>query len=1080
MKSSLHEAKDKALDSQLALSLIGRDAPHDLIVNRDFVTRIGNLCDVAFVRKLNISFNRIRSLDGIDQLPQLKFLLAYACDIDKIECLKAISKIESILLQQNRISKMLDTFSGMSKLQELRLDQNRISKIEHLSGCVSLKKLDLSFNNIDVLNGISGLQQLQELKVSNNQIKSLLPLKALPSIRELDVSNNQLKSLDGLQQLPTLEFLRADHNMIAELKILPMMGSNKRLAVDASSKTNSTPSANKKATTSAGKKNEVSEIANLSGPMLQELSVNGNRIRSVHGLEIYKDCLEMLDLSSNNFPATEAANLVLALKPCTKLTELRMHLNPICDDEAAMDDLVIELSEACPSLRAIDGLAIVANSDFSFSGKSSRVPAGAYSSAMSQQNVSTALINGGGDIGGQFHTWNDEGTTVDGGASVGDTLKDEETEKGDLSDDSDAESNAAEKENNQSADNPEVKRYPPNLQLKEMLTPEQIQEQEDKIRSGLQYCKDKLEAATRTVFGFVDEPAEPVREFKPRRLLPTTAPSSESGKRVAAVLDAADTVSRKNSAVVVTDKSTPASTAAAPDAVGNVQERVAMKEKLVDRVRLAVSSSASTLDISDKHNINVLDTEKNRPSTSASASVEVVKESAAGISIPNNPLLTDEMAASFKQHREANEKEASSYATSPARSPVAGAAAALSPGSEAGSKTVYSSQSKTTRSSSTVGPSSNYIPGSGLTRYGTKIKSRNSASSGASFEDPTLQTNVSILRATGDAVDSISLLNLRITKPSQHVYMTEWRGDGETSAGAGIRATIEDEEIGEMEEEGEYMYDQDIDEHATALDAVIEGEEEEEGSPVKREILFHEVKTRPEDRFGRAMAPVGGAGYDVRGIRRGTDSSLKASDDLVREIEGSGDRDRAPLRRGHSAPSLDSPSPTPFRIEVSEQQASETPPLSPAVSVGLSSASIVSLPSYQPRLHPAAATVISTGLGSISPRPMVPSNSQPKLKFSIPQSARAGLTGGSTLSTSNIAPTTATSTSTSTIDKEGAVGWGKRARREEGKEVDFETLEREILRATGMGSKNSRNPTLPLPVAPSGPFSPSRVVDGGK
>jgi Leucine-rich repeat (LRR) protein len=910
--------KDKALDSQLALSLIGRDAPHDLIVNRDFVTRIGNLCDVAFIRKLNISFNQIRTLDGIDQLPQLKQLLAYACGIDKVECLKAISKIESVLLQQNKIPRMADTFTGMSKLQELRLDQNRISKIEGLSGCVSLRKLDVSFNNIEKLEGISGLQQLQELKASNNAIKTLLPLKALPSIKDLDVSNNQLKNLDGLHQLPTLEYVKADHNMIAELRLLPMLGASKKPTIVAAAETASKEktAGDKKATganaSAAAKKDKgaLVEVADLSGPMLLELSVSGNRIRSVQGLEVYKLSLETLDLSSNNLSGTEMSDLAQALKPCRALSELRLHLNPICDDDRAMDTLVAELSMSCPSLRAIDGLAIVSSDAFSkksaYSGHSSVQP-GAYAAARNRLGGDASTLASGRTA--QFHTWNDDATSV--GAQDADTatIKDEQTEKDDLSDASDSE-NEKEDGPKDAAGNPDAKRYPPNLTLQEMLTPEQILAKEAEIRNGLRYCKDRLEKAARTVFGFVDEgPAEPVT-FKAKRLLPQPVQSA-SGARVAAKLDEAEALSRKQSVADV-----PVAELTVPPGAGAPPERVSAKEKLVDRVRLAVSSSAAAFGTSPQNPAAAqapAQVTAQRPRTAESL------HSTAG-PVPNNPLLTDEIAASFRMHREALAKETGGHntePTSPLRPSAAepgASASALSPGSQADGKSVQSGHSKGAKSTAAyLGPVSTL--GSGLTRYGTKIKA---APSEAKSNDATLRSNISILRAAGAHVESLHVLNLHITKPAQHVYMTEWSeddlaraegksdSDGESdgsgredadSVGYGDQHGYDDKALDAVAEEAE-----DYDGHDREGDAdAVEGNQVHGEVKAQQEVLFHEVRTRPDDRFGRALAGVGGGGYDPRAVRRGTVDELT-------HVTGVNGSEQTPLRRGHSAPNMESTS----------------------------------------------------------------------------------------------------------------------------------------------------------------------------
>jgi Leucine-rich repeat (LRR) protein len=149
---------DRPLDSKLALSLIDKELyPNDVIIsNKNFITRIGNLSDVTnIIKKLNISFNSIKTLDGIDQLPQLKILLAYSCDLDNISNINKNLKLEILYLQHNNICKIIDSFQSLIKLQELRLDHNAISKIENLTYCVQLKKIDLSYNNIETISGKS-------------------------------------------------------------------------------------------------------------------------------------------------------------------------------------------------------------------------------------------------------------------------------------------------------------------------------------------------------------------------------------------------------------------------------------------------------------------------------------------------------------------------------------------------------------------------------------------------------------------------------------------------------------------------------------------------------------------------------------------------------------------------------------------------------------------------------------------------------------------------------------------------------------------------------------------------------------
>eukprot|EP01032_Pedospumella_encystans_P015284 gene15284-17491_t len=1062
--------KDRALDSQLALSLIGKDAPHDLILSRDFVTRIGNLCDVAFLRKLNVSFNQIRSLDGIDQLPQLKQLLAYACDIDKIECLKLLPKIEMVMLQQNKISKMNDTFSGLAKLQELRLDQNKISKIEFLSGCVSLRKLDLSFNNIDSFTGLSGLQQLQELKISNNSIKTLAPLKALPSIKDLDVSNNQLKSIDGLQQMPTLEYVKADHNMISELKMSAAMGSNNKRAAPDSSK-------DKKQTTGNAKKSQdtaaVVELADTVGPMLVEITLSGNRIRSVEGLELFKATLESVDLSSNNLSTSELSSVVATFKQCTKLSELRMYMNPITAEEDTLRLLADQLTQACPALRALDGLSIVASTD----------PLAAKSQSQTA-----------------FHTWNDDASTVlDGRSLAGETLQDDATQQDDDNASEHASDVDSEEEREKAKEeNTEVKRYPPNLMLQEMLTPEEIQAKEAEIRNGLKYCKDRLENATRSVFGFADEAVVEQPAFKARRLLSTTP--SASGLRVAAALEEADAISKSSKfhsekiaakelsgdVAVLKTESRPSSTI------------LKEKEKLVDRVRLAVSNSVKDFTSPDK--------DKSPSAAPVPVALRpLTSDSAPRATNTNASLLTDDVRASFNA-QDLHDAKAESKTNSPQRSSqqVEG-----SPNSRAESKSVTSSTTATTRTKPSVAASFllgvGPAPlGSGTTRYGTKVKAPSSKSRATNAQqvaahESSLQSSLSIR----SDVEALNILNLKITKPSQNVYMTEWESDAPAVAAPSSNskaeakqeyaapvgslesitspfreyqeyATSDEEDADEANDAGGAYFaenngyeDRDFDAKDYEMDMVIPAEESERDADTEAPVtavpepVYREVRLRPDDRFGKAVASHGGAGgFDVRGLRRGSEPLTphsNAADDLrtglqsrEREIGSAGaGAGGAMLRRGFSEPKMDGPEAV-SQIDNRDYKydGSETPPLSPA------GASVISLPTYRPvLLAPSAATAtLLASNNSLSPRPAGPAvsaTSQPKMRFKIPQSARNAINN----------PQSKDAHDSPTPSNHG--------------HNDISALEQEVLRASRAAlAKKQHNPVTPLVGAAPGPFSP--------
>lgn len=355
------------LDSQYALSQlpVSREAKELNVSNQDIV-RIGNLCDVAILRKINLSFNKIQSLLGIDQLNQLRELLAYSCGIEDISNLSGLTKLEKVYLQHNKISSISNTFQQMSKLVELRLDKNKISKIEHLKECASLRKLNLGNNTLQSCEGIQGLQFLVELNLSNNNIKSILPLKGLPNLRELDISHNQLKSLDGIQYLIKLEIVKADHNHIVHLQI-PNYGNGSASNSNSGNNSARTMNSNKKSNkalppTKPG--SSQSSLPEIEGPIISELYLSGNRIKSIKGLEMFCESLEILDLSFNQISIQDLAELSQSLKQLKSLTEIRFFNNPCVDNKDSPEFTALKglLQENCSNLQAIDDQAILQHS----------------------------------------------------------------------------------------------------------------------------------------------------------------------------------------------------------------------------------------------------------------------------------------------------------------------------------------------------------------------------------------------------------------------------------------------------------------------------------------------------------------------------------------------------------------------------------------------------------------------------------------------------------------------------------------------------------------------------------------------
>ncbi len=76
--STRHDHKQiGVLSSDLVESMLSRENPNDLQIHNHNLTCIGDLNDYPTLRKIDIAFNPIESLCGIDQCPQLRHLLVY-------------------------------------------------------------------------------------------------------------------------------------------------------------------------------------------------------------------------------------------------------------------------------------------------------------------------------------------------------------------------------------------------------------------------------------------------------------------------------------------------------------------------------------------------------------------------------------------------------------------------------------------------------------------------------------------------------------------------------------------------------------------------------------------------------------------------------------------------------------------------------------------------------------------------------------------------------------------------------------------------------------------------------------------
>lgn len=223
------EHQDSDHSDDLPQTLIPADS--DLLDDEDPLTEDIDLvhCRITSIQSLDLSRfthtkrlclrqNAIQSLDFPDSLRNtLEDLDLYDNLIKYIQpAIESYANLKSLDLSFNKI-KHIQNIRNLPALTDLYFVSNRVSKIENLDSLTSLTMLELAANRIRELEGLDALTNLRELWLGKNKITEIRNISHLKQLRLLDIKNNRLTKIDGLDQLPGLEELYISHNALEEI-----------------------------------------------------------------------------------------------------------------------------------------------------------------------------------------------------------------------------------------------------------------------------------------------------------------------------------------------------------------------------------------------------------------------------------------------------------------------------------------------------------------------------------------------------------------------------------------------------------------------------------------------------------------------------------------------------------------------------------------------------------------------------------------------------------------------------------------------------------------------------------------------
>ncbi len=158
----------------------------------------------------------ISSIEGIDQLENLRELDLSQNNISDITALQNLTQLKKVLLGQNQITDTQPLKSSIY-MQELRLDNNQLTDITPIQILTALKQLHLTNNSIRDLTPIQGMTELLELRISNNRIIDIDALANLKKLSSLWIQGNQIAKIDAIAQIPNLDQLWISNNWLTDL-----------------------------------------------------------------------------------------------------------------------------------------------------------------------------------------------------------------------------------------------------------------------------------------------------------------------------------------------------------------------------------------------------------------------------------------------------------------------------------------------------------------------------------------------------------------------------------------------------------------------------------------------------------------------------------------------------------------------------------------------------------------------------------------------------------------------------------------------------------------------------------------------
>lgn len=188
----------------------------------NLLAKLTDLDGLAALRTLDVSYNRIKSLEGCLQGPSSTLQVLYCASnrLGSMAGVQVCQQLRVLDLGANSI-RVIEGLEECAGLEELWLGKNKITVIQGLECCRKLVKLDVQSNRLTRIgSGLGSCHHLQELYLGHNAIPAIEGLQGLQELHTLDLSANRITSVSGLEGLHSLTDLWLGYNALADFSAL--------------------------------------------------------------------------------------------------------------------------------------------------------------------------------------------------------------------------------------------------------------------------------------------------------------------------------------------------------------------------------------------------------------------------------------------------------------------------------------------------------------------------------------------------------------------------------------------------------------------------------------------------------------------------------------------------------------------------------------------------------------------------------------------------------------------------------------------------------------------------------------------